>query len=47
MLTTILDGWVGGFGGMKSKTNLSQSLVEVEAELGKIYLTQKIALHTT
>ena len=25
VLTTILDGWVGGFGGMETKTNLSQS----------------------
>ena len=25
VLTTILDGWVGGFGAMETKTNLSQS----------------------
>ena len=37
-----MAGWVGGFGGMETKTNLSQVEVAVEAELGNRHCTERV-----
>ena len=51
MLTTFLDGWVGDFGGMETKANLSQSpklklklglSLAIEAKNSKMHQLEKM-----